>query len=252
MQSCGAKKFSFAASSDRIYYPDVTEEQRKYLKEAWRAYTYLGVRDISTENLIRGVDPDLQTHHNCDPSLLLDMELLPVDTDVLEGKMRKAGIDPSRPIIGIMGNEHTGALVKTLFGEEYQIVALYAPNPYADAFLYNLMPFEWAKAFSYFSLTFSNFFHGTLLSLKNSTPVIAIDYWYSRDEKHITKIYDVLKRLNLTDCYFKGSKDFTDTREAIRRKAAELLLNPPKEKIQNALKMEAESYNSFKEALEQS
>ena len=61
-----------------------------------------------------------------------------------------------------------------MYGDKYQIVALYNYIKGADVNLYDVTPFEWAYAFRYFKVTFTTFFHGTMLSLRNGTPLICI------------------------------------------------------------------------------
>lgn len=245
----GAKKLSYAASSYGQDYTAVTENQRTYLKEAWSKYSYIGVRDSPTENFLKSVNNNLQVSRNCDPTVLLDMDKIPVEMETIEKKLIKAGINPDRPIIGIMGSDWITKEVKSLFGSDYQIVSVYKPNRYADAFLYDLTPFEWAKVFSLFTITFTHFFHGTLLSLKNLTPTIPIEPTSNYSSKFDTKIIDLLKRTDLLDCHF--TKDYLDENgwEHLKTKALDIINSPIKDKIKAAMDKEALSYVSFQKAL---
>ena len=49
--------------------------------------------------------------------------------------------------------------VKEKYGDKIQLVAVYEPNKYADFYLNDLTPYEWAKVFSLFNVTLTHFFH---------------------------------------------------------------------------------------------
>lgn len=246
----GAPKLSFAASSHGMDYMQVTSEQHEYLERAWFDFSYIGVRDSATEGFINSVNKKIGFEHNCDPTVFLDLDSLKVDMEILRNKLIQSGINLSKPIIGLMGNNWLGKHIRELYGDKYQIVAVYEPNIYADAYIFELSPFEWAKIFSLFSLTFTQYFHGTLLSLKNSTPVIPIDINNYYSKKYDTKIKDLLKRLNLLDCYFTESSLNEIEWGKVKEKANELLSYTNKDTIQRAINLEAENYCTFKQTLE--
>ena len=102
-----------------------------------------------------------------------------------------------------MGTDKLCRYVKSMYSSDCQIVALYSYCPSAEINLHDLTPYEWAFVFRYFTVTVTTFFHGTLLSLRNGTPVVAIALINEFSEVHTTKVEDVLGRLNLKDCYKK-------------------------------------------------
>ena len=193
------KKLSYAASAHGLIYQNATVAQKNYLGEAFSQFQYLGVRDVTTENMVKYANPALKPVHNCDPTMFLDLSNVPCDLDALQNKMRTMGVDFSKPLIGLMAGETIGYEIKKKWGKDAQLVALYAPNKYADIYLYNLTPFEWAHVFSFFKLTVTHFFHGTMLSLVNHVPVIPVEFIKGFSAINITKINDLMTRLNLSD-----------------------------------------------------
>ena len=262
-------KLSYAASAHGQDFRHMTPEQKKYLAEAFRDFSYLGVRDSSTEEMLHFIDPTLSAHHNCDPTLLLEADFIPCETDVLKAKLDRAGIDPQRPMVGVMASEDVvGKPLRNRLHPAAQMVALYTPNRWADAFLYDLTPFEWAKVFSLFGATVTHFFHGTLLSLVNGTPVFPIEVRSAYTDSYQTKIKDVLKRLELLQWYRQ-----LDNGGIIRRGAKKIGLSVHSrlwnevsedvlsvlshrstntEMILSAVKRERESYHDFQHALQKS
>lgn len=249
----GAKKLSYAACAQGVLYESLTEGQRKYMKEAWSAFDYIGVRDIATEALLRAVDGELTIHQNCDPTVFLEIDAIPFDLKVLRNKFAAAGVDFSRPAICLMANSAVGKLCREALGTEYQIVAVYEQNLYADCFISDLTPFEWARCFSLFDLTVTNRFHGTLLSMKNGTPPITYDgstdagYSYNG----MTKIRYLYEQLGLVDTHYRIAKQ-TFTSEDVQelRDSVEAVLKPEHvHAMTERLSMQAESYDSFSVAL---
>jgi hypothetical protein len=163
----------------------------------------------------------------------------------LKSKLIKKGVLFNKPIIGLMAGEHMGKELRDRYKNQCQIVGLYSPNKYADVFLYDLTPFEWAVVFSFFSVTVTHFFHGTLLSLKNLTPVVCAENSRAHNRSYDTKIKDLINRLDLGDFYFKLDDGYEEIFSAIDR----LMINPEKNRIHDALIREAESYNDFSIAL---
>ena len=242
-------KFSYAASSDRMYLPHIPQDRQSYIRQALKPFRYLGIRDVSTEHFLGKLLPSAVLSHNCDPTLLLDLNVLPSDLERVKKQLAEHGIDGTRPIIGIMGDDNIGALIRRIFGREYPVVAVYSNTKYADYFLNDLRPLEWARVFSLFSVTFTRYFHGTILSLKNGTPTITLDPWKMEDAEHITKIKDLYNRLDLNEHYFLRKTSYSEEDvQAVSAAARRFLAEPDREKIAAAVEREAASYESFREA----
>ena len=97
-------------------------------------------------------------------------------------------------------------------------------NRYADRYLYDLNPFEWAGVFSYGSFLVTDYFHGTILGLKNGIPVLSIDSSkYGTSGEYESKACDLLRtRLNMPQMYvpaetLQGENGFEEFSDRIRR-----------------------------------
>jgi len=128
------------------------------------------------------------------------------EIDKLKKKYR---FDPNKPTIAFMMSNLNGNFraqlakkIKEKYGEKYQTVSLYSYNKYADIpYIADLTPQEWSIIFGLFQLTISKYFHGTMFSLLNRTPVIAVSAEKSIDGMP-NKISDALERMKLSDFYF--------------------------------------------------
>ena len=260
----GAVKMSYAASAHGLDYKTMTEEQNTQLKEYMNTFSYIGVREDTTAQMLNSADSSLTTHRNCDPTVLLDIEKIPVDMDKLKDKLESRGIDFSKPIIGLMASVPYGKMIKRHYKDKVQVVALYAPNKYADVYLYDLDPLEWSRVFSFFSVTITHYFHGTMLSLRNLTPVIPIEKTSDYNKKYITKIKYAMHKMELDEYYFTWKRKKSLLARALRKygiindkvfwigvckKIDTILKSPPTEKIRLALEKETASYTSFHDSL---
>lgn len=245
---CGVdtkEKFSYAASSHGMDYTKKTEQEIKYLREAMNDFFFIGVRDAATMSFLDTLNLDAKVSHTCDPTIFLDMEQLPVDLDMLRIKLIESGVDFGRPIIGLMCDEWLAKDIKKYFSKEFQLVSVYTYNPYADVCLPNLSPFEWSKVFSFFDVTITHFFHGTLLSLKNNTLTIPIERETPYSRKFDTKIKDVMTRLGLLDYYFTYNQLNATNWEEVLYSIKSNKKTRFSDKIENAIRSESKTADIF-------
>ena len=249
----GVKKLSYAACAQGVLYESLTENQRVYMREAWRDFDYIGVRDVATEALLHAVDDGLTIHQNCDPTVFLDIDAIPVDMEALRNKFAAAGMDFSRPAVCLMANGAIGKLCRDALGDTYQIVAVYEQNPYADFFISDLTPFEWARCFSLFRITVTNRFHGTLLSMKNGVPPITYDCSTGADYSYggMTKIRFLYQQLGLVDTHYRVAKrNFAEEdMQELRKNAGIVQDSEHIGAMKEQLKFLAGSYTGFADAL---
>ncbi|MBQ4565181.1 MAG: polysaccharide pyruvyl transferase family protein [Oscillospiraceae bacterium] len=259
-------KLSYAASAHGLSFRGMTPEQKAFLSDALSEFSYLGVRDVSTEQMLHLVDPGLNPRHNCDPTMLLDISSLPCDLETVWEKLKEKGIDPDRPIFAVMASPgFVGRELRSYLGKDSQLIALYEPNEYAGAYMDTLDPFEWAKVFSLCSGTVTHFFHGTLLSLVNGIPPMATEPAQGFAVNYVSKIRDVLTRLEMLECYHpipmdriskaKRKLGLKTDRKQWQKIAGDLLYADAHKKsafdwIRQKVEKEAESYQDFKIALE--
>ena len=226
---------SYAASCNGLDISDFSEisnTDKEYLKNAFSRLHYIGVRDFQTETLVKKIVPEAKVHHNCDPSLLAG-DLKPVDrTKLVEKLIKKYKFDPNKPTIAFMMSNLNGSFrkeladkIREMYGNQYQTVSLYSYNKYADIpYIADLTPQEWSIVFGLFDLTISKYFHGTMFSLLNGTPVIAVSAEKSINEMP-NKISDALARMDLSDFYFTASNIENVDWDALVNKIEECLSN---------------------------
>ena len=200
-EELGCKKASYAASAHGMRYLNESSDKIEYCAKALADFDYIGVRDAHTERFAKHCSKDLVTHHNCDPSLLLDMN--DIDYASIRKKLAKAGLDLDKPLILVMSADARVAQpIIEKYADSCQFVSLYLRNPLIKKHITNLTPLEWAGIFKFAKITVTEYFHGTLLSLKNFTPTVAVDRTEIREGSE-GKIYDVVhNRMLLTDMYY--------------------------------------------------
>ena len=193
-----AKKISYAASANRTFANKISNEDIIDIKDELKNYEYLGVRDTHTYNFLTGLELGKRIHMNCDPTFLYEFR----DTPTLAEKLKKKyHLDLNKPLIGLItNNKKVGFSIRKVFGKEYQIVAITSNNPYADTWLYDLNPFEWANVFKLFSGCVTSYYHGMIFSVLNDVPFVAFDY-ESYSLSYETKILDLIKKSDLDVCY---------------------------------------------------
>lgn len=242
------KKVSYAASCYGMDFLKCKESDRNEIGTRLDDFSFIGVRDSATENFVRWSGCTINPVHTCDPTLSLDVESLPINKRELIDKLKERGFDFNKKAIGVMGNNDMANMAKKMFGKEYQIVSLFNRNPAADVQLFDISPFEWAYVFHYFSLTFTTYFHGTMLSLRNAVPVICLALDTDFSKTHTPKVLDALERLGLKDWYFHTDYKSFNVKE-IRTKADELLSNDYREMIIESVNRESKSMDSFIDSL---
>lgn len=242
-------KMSYAASAHGMDFEKISEESCEKISRLLSKFSYIGVRDEETMKMIQKSNKNLSIHRNCDPTVLLDLDDYKTDIDKILYKKYK--INSKDKLIGLMVyDRELGKKIKEKYGNEYKIVSIYRNNPYSDYYLYDLDPFEWSHVFSKFKILFTKYFHGTLLCLKNTTPVISIDY-SNNVEKYNTKLKDLMVRLGLSSSYFKKIKGSDFNYNNIFDTADSYLHEPEyiKKKIIDGLNEEIKYSNSFIDAI---
>lgn len=242
------KKLSYAASCYGMDFLNGHGKNRNKICDILSGFDFIGVRDAATEDFVKWSGCKIPPRHTCDPTAFLDVNDLPIDTENLKNKLLEKGFDFNKPTIGMMGSDKMLSMIRKLYSNKYQIASLYNYHKEADVNLYDLQPYEWAYVFRYFKLTFTTFFHGTLLSLRNGVPVICIDLDTEFGKRHTPKTLDALTRLGLENCYFKTDYK-TLNFEAIKNKADELITGEYYDSIIEAINKEAQSFDVFNSAL---
>lgn len=249
------KRLSYAASCNGLGIHDFSEikgEDREFLCEAFKEFSYIGVRDEQTAAMVHAVLPNAQIHYNCDPSLLLG-DLSEADRKQLKEKLMKLyGFDSELPTVGLMLSNHNGNFSKMFidrlhaeYGKRLQTVAIYSYCKNADIpYVSSLTPQEWSIVFGLFDITISKYFHGTLFSLLNRTPVMSVGA-----EKKIgtypNKIEDVLGSMGLEELYFPARSGKEVNWSAFMERFDALLQHPITDRIEQGIESEQKKADSF-------
>lgn len=241
-------KLSYAASCYGMEFLNCPKEDRTRIGQILERFEFIGVRDTATDDFVKWSECSKTPVHTCDPTALLNVDDLPIDVDRLKEKLTQKGFDLNKPTIGVMGNEKMVKMIRKFYGNRYQIAALYNYTKGADIQLFDLEPYEWAYVFRFFRITFTTYFHGTMLSLRNGVPVICIALETEFAKQHTPKTLDVLSRLGYEDWYFKTDY-LSENFDVIKAKADELISTSNSKEIRAKVDEEAESYNAFRIAL---
>ena len=241
-------KLTYAASCYGMNYEKIPEEQRIRIGEILNAYRFLGVRDDEAKKFVAHVGATTPMAHTCDPTVFLDVEDLPIIADELIAKLKSKGFDFSKKTIGVMGSSKMCSMVRKLYGNSVQIVAVYNYHKDADVNLYDLTPYEWAYVFRFFHATITTYFHGTHLSLRNGTPVVCVALETEYSKHHKSKVLDFLERIGLEKWYFHSDYQTTGITE-IKNQLDYFLENNLCEDIKFRMDRESNSFQPFLEAL---
>jgi hypothetical protein len=239
------KKLGYGISSHGTNYKLISQEKLSYCVEAIAQFDYVGVRDESTMSFVKSLGYK-NPYHNCDPTLLLDLNKVGVNIEQLQKKIfKKFNLDSNKKVIAVMtSNIILGKYFIKNYGREYNVISLYTYNPAIKKFIYNLDPFQWARFFSCCALTVTTFFHGSIFSFMNLTPVIAIND-KKLDETYKGKIEDLMDRFDMKEYFFHLS-EINNNPDFIKRQVEQLLNKPPIDKIVTSLETERKYFDSFR------
>lgn len=251
-------KMSYAASAHSLDVENISQEEKDYIASCLKSFAYIGVRDVTTYNLVKSCDSSLDVNMNCDPTVLLNVPEDDLGRKILIDKL---GIGTNKKIISVMLGQRTpmfDILREQLKGSDYQYIALYKRVHWTDRFnwfsipyLYNLSPYEWYHIYACMFLNITTFFHGTLLALKSGVPTFSFDVT-RMGEKYVSKLKYVLADMTLSDYYF----DININTSEEKKRFIELLHNTIEQrdlisaKINQYMEMEKKKSQSFFDKLE--
>lgn len=214
-------KMSYAASAFGMGKEYIGESEKEYFRHSLQKFSFIGVRDDYTYHMVKEICPACNPIFTCDPTVFLNIEDVYNEIGMTFDEFKeyiytKFKIPKEKKLIGLMGapTELVNRL-KREYGNQYVLVGLYHLAKGADVQLLELSPFEWAASFGLFDLTITSYFHGTLLSLRNNTPVINVDV-SEFSQKYEGKIHDVMRRMDLLECYYDNCKDIEKIMEQVK------------------------------------
>lgn len=251
------EKFSYAASAFSLDQSTISDEDKNYIGNCLKSFSYLGVRDQETENLIKVCLPGADVHRNCDPTVLLDKP----DKEITEKVFLRQHLNPNKKLVTIMMGVYEPAIydiIHKLCKSDYQYVFLYSYmkarerfSIFAPRLLYNLSPYEWYHLYGKSYLNLTTYYHGTLLALKSAVPTITFDTC-SIKGAYTSKVEQVMTDIGLSDYYNSyrngiSSDTILEQVNSVIEHHAEL-----SEIIDNNMRAEAKKSESFFRALDKS
>ena len=236
--------FSYAASVHGLEYNDLSRRQIIDCSKVLSKMKIIGVRDLNTEIFIKTCNNELNPVHCCDPTVLLNFkELYSLQHRSTKEIEKKYKINLSKKYIVLMlENKEISKEIYDKYKNRYMVISLFKDNKYSDIYLYDLSPIEWSAIIKNSQFTFTNFFHGTLISLLQNVPAVVFslsDY----DNYYEGKLEDLMcRRLKLNDFYIK-KKDWKKNKKNILKKVDYYLLNKNKFKVN--FKKEKKTFDEF-------
>lgn len=202
------KVMTYAASVHGLNYLNEEKERLICCGRFFKSAKFIGVRDACTEKFVKMCASDVSPIHCCDPTLFINIDkIMDLGNDYKRRIRQKYKIDLNKKYIIIMIPDST--LIKTVYERyknEYTIITLFKPSRYADCYLYDLTPFEWANVIGHSELVITSYFHGSLLSVVQGVPAVAIDYSNYTTDFYEGKLKDLFcTRLKLEELFFEKS-----------------------------------------------
>lgn len=242
---------TYAASVHGLRYLDnELKNQLNACGQVFEQMRFVGVRDLNTERFVTACNEKVEPMHCCDPTVILDLnELYKLPHRTLDEIRKKYRIDSSKPyIVLMMEDQSIAADFYDEYSEKYSIISLFKKNKTSDAFLYDLTPVEWSLVISRASLVVTNFFHGTLLALKQNVPAVVVDM-SNYDTPYEGKLYDLMcRRLALPQLYVK-QKDWQENKNKLLAFADKCLNGSFTRSIENGIIGEGKYFDHFIEKL---
>lgn len=239
-----AKKVLLAASCKNTEYDTLSKPQIEKLSATIKGFSGLGVRDITTYNLLSHFVNCEQIEMIPDPTFSL-----PIDYSHIERYLQKNKIDiPKRSIcFHTYRTDSWCSEVAAHFREKGFTIVSLRPAPWADIILNGLSPLEQLGVYRYFSLIVTHRFHDTIFALKNGIAPLT----YVSDSSYTTtlgnsKCSSLIEDFNLYPQHIIDNPSELKARYFIER--IEAILNSfdsRKEAIEHKIQSCAQAYLGF-------
>ena len=241
---------TYAASVHGLRYKEEEQYKISECAECFRKMKFIGVRDRNTEEFVKYCEENVLLYHCCDPTVLMDFDrLYKIPHRSFEQIMKKYKIDISKKyIILMLEDQEISEKFYNKYSFDYEVISLFKKNKYADTFMYDLSPIEWALVLKNATLVITNFFHGTLLALTQNVPTIVVDL-SEYDKPYEGKLKDLMEtRFNVPELYVKKS-DWDKRQEELLITADKCIEGKYKKVIVNGIHKEGQSFNVFEEKI---
>lgn len=203
----GTKKASYGASS-RNAIDSLDSKTIEAVKGYIKDFSYIGVRDAATYNLLNQIGEQPNLYMNCDPTFLYDF-----GADKNVGKkilLDKFKVNADKKVIGLMcGEPLLAKKIVDKFSNDIEIVSLY--DYYDGTKGYNpISPFQWVNVISALDGLITTFFHGMVFAIKSNVPFIVVE-GRVLSSSDFSKNYDLLKRNGIERHYAQISVSGVDS-----------------------------------------
>lgn len=240
---------TYAASVHGLRFYSASPEQLHRCGKAFSRMAFVGVRDNCTEVFVKHCAPDAATIHCCDPTLFIDREeIYRKGCSAKETILKKHGISLDDPYIVVMiPDSNLVQDIQRRYGKEYKILSVFTRSSYADHHIADIDPFEWTVVLRQAALVVTSYFHGTLLSLVQGTPVLVFDHSGYCDGQYEGKLKDLMvTRLGLPELYYDQTEAYSLIGDpAFYTKTDSLLAGKYANRICQAVENERETATRF-------
>lgn len=240
---------SYAASVHGLHYYDEPKERILQCGTIFENMAAVFVRDECTRKFVKYCSNNLQVDHSCDPTFLIDFdELYKIKHRSLKTIKEKYGVK-GKYIVLMLQDEKISKEVYERYNKEFTIVSLFLMNKYSDCFMSDLTPVEWCEVLKNAEVTVTSYFHGTLLSLEQSTPAMVVDV-SNYGDPYEGKLDDLInRRIELPDLYYQ-SGNWDTKKEQFFMIFDKCLNGDYLNSIQKGVANERKSYDAFLTAIE--
>lgn len=198
-----AKKVMIASSADITRIDQLSDSQIIKMKETLEEFSYVGLRDSMTYELIKSLGYGDKACRVPDPTFNY---LIP---EANNARLEKIKLNSTKKLCGISlsPNQFNINLVKEL-EKRYTVICLRYPWKSKLSVKY-IGPFEWCNIFRYLDLVVTMSFHESIFSFKSGIPACAIDYNCRRIdlEKNRSKTLSLVSDMGLPNHHINPHKD---------------------------------------------
>ena len=245
-QSLPTKKVMISSSiGTDLDIDSLDQATQQALRDSIEGFSMLGVRDEITRDFIHDLTPQASDSVDVIPDPTFSYT---IDGTHSEAYLKRKGVGPGVPIMGLdvppslIGVEDA---VKHLKSKGYAVASWRGVSTFADYDFSDMGPLEWSGIFKRFDITLTNRFHASIFSLKNSTPVITMDYKANRiSRSKQSKASMLMDSFGLKDTNYKNVADITDSAWVLS--AMQAALDEPRIKeLQSSISRKNREYNSY-------
>lgn len=205
-------KVAYAASAHKTIYNELPVSKKTIINNSLRDFNLVSVRDDITFGLAReavGESESKKVAKVLDPTFLFDFNKCSRSVEEIF-KSEKISLPDGRYVLFVIEDEIISKIVSDYFRDRgMTIISTGYINRYSDHnFVGHTNPFDWQKLFSKAAFCLTDRFHGTIFSIKNRIPFLAV----GKDKANYKcKISLLLEDFELSRYFFDTSQTSCDS-----------------------------------------